>query len=160
MVTTGIDRRALSAERKALAASFDDARRQRPLVGDRVLGPLLNYLASAVVIGWGVAHIVPTREVVKSLGEVAIDSRRIMEMEWVAEGLALVFIGVSTFVLTVAAGLADPVAVLVYRMNAAALVVFAAWTYLAGFQTSLLPIKLCPAVLTAAATLVVIATLV
>jgi len=128
-------------------------------MGDRVLGPLLNYLASAVVIGWGVAHIVPTREVVKSLGEVTIDSRRIMEMEWVAEGLALSFIGLSTFVLTVAAGLADPIAVLVYRMNAAALIVFAAWTYLAGFKTDLLPIKLCPAVLSAAAALIVIATI-
>ena len=124
-----------------------------------MLGPLLNYLASALVIGWGVAHIVPTREVVKSLGETAIDSRRIMEMEWVAEGLALIFIGLSTFVLTAAAGLADPVAVLVYRMNAAALIVFAAWTYLAGFKTDLLPIKLCPAVLSAAAALIVIATI-
>ena len=124
-----------------------------------MLGPLLNYIASAVVIGWGVAHIVPTREVVRSLGEVAIDSRRIMEMEWVAEGLALAFIGVSTFVLTVAAGLSDPVAVLVYRMNAAALIVFGAWTYLAGFKTNLLPIKLCPVVLTSAAALIVVATL-
>lgn len=125
-----------------------------------MLGPLLNYIASAIVIGWGVAHIVPTREVVKSLGEAAIDSRRIMEMEWVAEGLALVFIGLSTFVLTVIAGLADPVAVLVYRMNAAALIVFAAWTYLAGFKTDVLPIKLCPAVLSTAAALIVIATIV
>ena len=124
-----------------------------------MLGPLLNFLASAVIIGWGVAHIVPTREVVKGLGEAAIDSRRIMEMEWVAEGLALSFIGLSTFVLTVAAGLADPIAVLVYRMNAAALIVFAAWTYLAGFKTDLLPIKLCPAVLSAAAALIVIATI-
>jgi len=125
-----------------------------------MLGPLLNYLASAVIIGWGVAHIVPTREVVKSLGEAAIDSRRIMEIEWVAEGLALVFIGLSTFVLTVAAGLADPVAVLVYRMNAAALIVFAVWTYLAGFKTDVLPVKLCPAVLSTAAGLIVIATIV
>ena len=130
------------------------------LMGDRVLGTLLNYIASAVVIGWGVAHVVPTREVVKSLGEAAIDSRQVMEVEWVAEGLALAFIGVSTFVLTVAAGLSDPVAVLVYRMNAAALIVFAAWHYLVGFKTRLLPVKLCPAVLTSAAALVVVATLV
>ena len=128
--------------------------------GDRVLGPLLNYLASAVVIGWGVAHIVPTREVVKNLGEAAIDSRRIMEMEWVAEGLALVFIGVSTFVLTLVAGLSDPIAALVYRMNAAALIVFAIWTYVAGFKTDLLPIKLCPVVLTSAAGLILAATIV
>ena len=129
-------------------------------MGDCVLGPLLNYIASAIVIGWGVAHIVPTREVVKSLGEAAIDSRRVMEMEWVAEGLALAFIGVSTFVLTVAAGLSDPVAVLVYRMNAAALIVFAAWHHLVGSKTRLLPVKLCPVVLTSAAALIVVATLV
>ncbi|MBV9288631.1 MAG: hypothetical protein JO288_12565 [Hyphomicrobiales bacterium] len=125
-----------------------------------MLGPLLNYIASAVVIGWGVAHIVPTREVVKSLGEAAIDDRRVMEMEWVAEGLALAFIGVSTFVLTVAAGVSDPVAVLAYRMNAAALIVFAAWHYLAGFKTRLLPVKLCPIVLGSAAALIIVATIV
>ncbi len=125
-----------------------------------MLGPLLNYLASAIVIGWGVAHIIPTKEVVRSFGEVAADNRRILEMEWVAEGLALVFVGVLTFIVTVAAGLADPVAILVYRVNAAGLVVFGFWTFVIGRHTPLLPIKLCPVVLSTAAAMIFGATLV
>jgi len=129
-------------------------------MGYGVLGPLLNYLASAAVIGWGAAHILPSRETARSLGAVALDSRRVMELEWVAEGLALVFIGLSTFVLTLAAEPSEPVAVLVYRMNAAALIVFAVWHSFAGSKTRLVPDKLCPVVLTAAAALIVAATLV
>ena len=116
--------------------------------------------ASGIVILWGVAHIVPTAAVVRSFGNISADSRRIITMEWVAEGLALTFVSVLTFVVTLAAGLADPVAVLVYRLCAVALVVFALWTLIAGFRIDVVPIKLCPFVLSTAALLLVIPTLI
>jgi len=123
-------------------------------------GTWLNYLASGIVIIWGVAHIVPTTAVVRSFGDISADSRRIITMEWVAEGLALTFVGVLTLIVTLAAGLADPVAVLVYRLCAAALVVFALWTLVAGFRTAIVPIRLCPLVLSTAAALLVLATVI
>ena len=120
----------------------------------------LNYLAWAIVIAWGVAHIVPTNAVVKSFGDISADSRRIITMEWVAEGLALTFIGVLILVVTLAAGPVDPVAVLVCRLSAAALIVFAVWTLIAGFRTAVVPIKICPFVLSTAAALLVLATVI
>jgi hypothetical protein len=123
-------------------------------------GALLSHVASALVIVWGVAHVVPTAAVVRSFGDISADSRRIITMEWVAEGLALTFVGVLSLVVTLVAGLADPVAVLVDRLCAAGLAVFALWTLIAGFRTPVVPIKLCPLVLSIAAVLLVVATLV
>lgn len=56
-------------------------------------GAWLNYLAFGIVIVWGVSHIVPTAAVVRSFGDISADSRRIITMEWVGEGLALTFVG-------------------------------------------------------------------
>ena len=56
--------------------------------------------------------------VVRSFGNISADNRRIITMEWVAEGLALTFVGALILIVTLAAGLADPVAVLVYRLLA------------------------------------------
>jgi hypothetical protein len=81
-------------------------------------------------------------------------------MEWVAEGLALTFVGLLTLVVTLAAGLADPVGVLVYRLSAGALIVFAFWTLIAGFRTAVVPVKLCPLVLSTAAALLIISTVI
>ncbi len=116
--------------------------------------------ASLVVIIWGVAHVVPTRAVVRSFGPISADSTRIITMEWVAEGLALTSIGVLTLVLALGVGSGDPTAILVYRCAAAALLVFALWTLYAGFKTAIIPIKICPLVLSTAAALLIAATLV
>ncbi len=116
----------------------------------------LLYLGGAIVLAWGIAHIAPTSAVVKSFGPLSSDSRRIITMEWVAEGLALAFLGVLVIVIAFASGTGDATALLVYRLSAGALLVFALWTLIAGFRTSVLPIRLCPAVLTAAAILIVI----
>jgi DNA-binding transcriptional ArsR family regulator len=53
-----------------------------------------------------------------------------------------------------AAGLADPVALLALRTNVAALILFALWTFIAGFLTSVLPIRICPLVLSTSAALI------
>ena len=124
-----------------------------------VMHSALNFIASGIVIVWGVAHIVPTAAVVRSFGEISPDSRRIITMEWVAEGLALAFIGLLVLTVTLAAEPADPVATLVFRCCAVALITLAIWTLVAGFRTAVLPIKICPLVLSTAAGLLVVATL-
>jgi hypothetical protein len=45
-----------------------------------------GYLASGVLIGWGAAHLAPTRAVALSFGDITPDNRRILIMEWIAEG--------------------------------------------------------------------------
>jgi len=115
-------------------------------------------LGAAIVLVWGIAHILPTKAMVRSFGPLSPDSRRIITMVWVAEGLALVFIGSITLIVATSAAPGDPTALLVFRLCAAGLTVLAAWTLIAGFWTSVLPIRICPAVVLTAVALILFGT--
>ncbi len=105
---------------------------------------ILLYVGSALIILWGVAHIVPTKSVVSGFGEISDDNRRIIVMEWVAEGVTLCFIGLLVLLVTVLIGTQEPLSALVYRICAGMLIVMAIWTSLTGARTSIKPIKICP----------------
>ena len=124
-----------------------------------MINNLLLYAGSILIIVWGIAHIVPTQSVVAGFGSLSLDNKRILTMEWVAEGLALSFIGVLTLLVTLQASSPNPVATLVYRASAAMLVVMAGWTLVTGARTASVPIKICPFVKTTAAVLLVLGTL-
>ncbi len=49
-------------------------------------GSLLLYLASLLLIGWGIAHLLPTKNVVKGFGDISLDNQRVITMEWINEG--------------------------------------------------------------------------
>jgi hypothetical protein len=117
----------------------------------------LLYLASVVLLVWGIAHIVPTRAVVKGFGPLSSDNQKIILMEWVAEGLTLSFIGALVAIVALRQGL-NPTSVLVCRLCAARLILMAFWTLFTGARTSILPIKICPFVKTACAALIYTAT--
>ena len=78
-----------------------------------MLANALLYVASLVVAAWGVAHLVPTRSVVAGFGAISVDNRRVLRMEWVAEGLMMVFVGVLVAAVTLADGGDGAVALLV-----------------------------------------------
>ena len=120
---------------------------------------MLLYLGAGIVILWGVAHIIPTRSVVKGFGELSQDNRRIITMEWVAEGLTLIFIGTLVLLVTLQGGPPDPVSVLVTRACALMLLTMAAWTFMTGGRTSIVPIKICPLVKSTVAILFVLGTI-
>lgn len=54
---------------------------------------LFFYLAGAITIFWGISHLFPTKKVVKGFGEISVDNKRIITMEWIIEGATLIFIG-------------------------------------------------------------------
>jgi len=101
---------------------------------------------SLMSIFWGVAHIIPTKPVVKGFGKISEDNRRIIQMEWIAEGLTLCFLGALVLLITITAGAANTVSFLVYRASAAMLLVMAGLTAVTGARTALIPIKICPVV--------------
>jgi hypothetical protein len=107
---------------------------------------LLLYAGSIVVILWGIAHIVPTRPVVKGFGPISEDNRRIITMEWIAEGLTLCFIGALVLCVSIWAGRQNPISILVYRLCALMLLLMAGLTALTGARTAILPIRICPLV--------------
>ena len=123
-----------------------------------MLNTLLLYLGAVILVVWGVAHIIPTRNVVAGFGPLSTDNRINITMEWVAEGLALAFVGLLAALVTAAKGSDDPVARLVVWAVIGFCVVMGVWTFLVGRRSSILPIRLCPLVLAAAASLLVLGT--
>ena len=120
---------------------------------------ILLYIGSAIIFIWGIAHIIPTKSVVKGFGEISDDNTKIITMEWAAEGITLCFIGLLVLLVTAIAGSQNPVSALVYRISAGMLVVMAVWTSLTGARTSVVPIRICPIVKTAVAILFIIGSL-
>jgi hypothetical protein len=116
---------------------------------------ILLYLGSGLTVLWGVAHLFPTKSVVQGFGEISIDNKRIITMEWITEGLALIFIGVLVATVTVI----DPsniVSTAVYFVSVIMLLVMALLSLFTGFKVSFLPFKLCPFIFTASAVLIMI----
>ena len=116
---------------------------------------ILLYLGSGLTVLWGVAHLFPTKSVVQGFGEISIDNKRIITMEWITEGLALIFIGVLVATVTVI----DPsnvVSTAIYFVSVIMLLVMALLSLFTGFKVSFLPFKLCPFIFTASAVLILI----
>jgi hypothetical protein len=114
---------------------------------------ILLYIGSIITIGWGIAHIIAARAVVKGFGNISGDNKKFILMEWVAEGLTLCFIGVLTLLTGTLGGTTNSVARMVFRISAGMLIVMAIWTALTGAKTSNIPTKICPFVLTVVAIL-------
>jgi hypothetical protein len=112
----------------------------------------LLFAGSALTMLWGIAHLFPTREVVDGFGDISEDNRNIITMEWIVEGVALIFIGV----LNAAVTLIDPstqISQWVYSISAGGLFVLSLVSLLTGFKVNFLPFKLCPFIFSASAVL-------
>jgi hypothetical protein len=119
---------------------------------------LLLYIGSAVIFLWGVGHLIPTRNVVADFGEISIDNRRIITMEWLIEGLALCFLGLLVAISAAVLGPQEFATQLISRLAGGMLLALAGVSLFTGARTPVLPMKLCPVVKTAVATMFFIAT--
>ncbi len=117
---------------------------------------VLLYVGSGILILWGIAHLMPTKNVVEGFGAISADNRQIIRMEWVGGALSLCFIGVLVLLVTVMGGPANPISLLVYRAAAAMLVVLAVWKAMSGARTAIVPIKICVGLLPTVALLFVL----
>lgn len=117
---------------------------------------ILLYIGSAIIILWGIGHIIPTKSIVAGFGAISQDNKRIITMEWIAEGLTLCFVGLLVLIVTVFGGQQNPATVIVYRMAALMLIVLAGLSLMTGAKTSIVPIKICPIVKTVVAILFVL----
>jgi len=120
-------------------------------------GDVLAYAAAVIIVAWGVSHIAPTRAVAEGFGSISADNRKILVMEWVAEGLTHVFVGVLVVLLTALDGSGDASVQLAYRIAAGFLLVLGAWTAVTGARTPVIWFKICPFVMTTVAGLLLIA---
>ena len=123
-----------------------------------MISNILLYVGAGVITLWGIAHIIPTKAVVNGFGQISKDNKRIITMEWIAEGLTLCFIGLLVLFVTLWGGSQNEGSIIVYLTSAAMLVGMAILTASTGARTSILPIKICPAVKIAVAILFILGT--
>ncbi|MGA2471311.1 MAG: hypothetical protein ABSG64_11545 [Solirubrobacteraceae bacterium] len=119
----------------------------------------LAYVAAAMLIVWGVMHLAPTRAVAESFGELSRDNRRILIMEWIAEGITHITLGTLIVLVTAIAGTGNSATPVVFAVVAGALVAIAGLTAATGSRTPVIWFKVCPFVLTGAAALLVVASI-
>ena len=104
---------------------------------------VLLYTGAGFTLFWGIAHLLPTRSVVEGFGEITLDNRRIITMEWIIEGVALIFIGLLVAMVT----FIDPegaVSKAVYGLSSAGLIALTIVSVFTGYKVNFTPYKLCP----------------
>ena len=110
-------------------------------------------MGAAITIVWGVAHLFPTKSVVKGFGDITADNKNIIAMEWIVEGVSLIFIGIIVLGVCFIDATSN-VAAFVYLASAGILIVLAIVSLFTGFNVNFLPFKLCPVLFTASAILI------
>lgn len=123
--------------------------------GDEMKEALL-YVAGGLAVGWGIAHLVPTRSVVKGFGDISRDNKLYITQEWLAEGIAICFAGVLVLLVTALAGPDDTAALVVYTTTAGFFLIIAVLTAFTGSRTPVIPFKTCPFLLTLVALLLLL----
>ena len=119
------------------------------------MNDVLIYVGSAIIILWGIAHLIPTKNVVAGFGEISADNKKILAMESVAEGVTLIFLGVLPAFLTLVVDVTTAVNI-VYLACAVMLLVMALLTLLTGARTPVIWYKICPVVKTVVAALFIL----
>jgi hypothetical protein len=115
----------------------------------------LLFAAGMFTLLWGVAHLFPTAGVVDDFGDISHDNRLIILMEWMVEGLALIFLGTLTIVVTITDA-TSRLAKNVYILIIAMLFSLTILSLFTGFQVDFLPFKLCPVIFSVSAILIIL----
>jgi len=118
-------------------------------------GNFLLYLAAFLTAAWGVAHLFPTKNVVKGFGDISLDNQHVITLEWINEGATLIFIGV----LTAAVTLVDPTSLVARTVYWLAIVMLNALSIISlftGFNVNFLPYRLCPIIFTGSSILILL----
>ena len=118
-------------------------------------GGVFIFLAALLSVMWGVAHLFPTKNVVKGFGDISRDNQRVITMEWINEGATLIFIGA----LIAAVTLVDPasgVARTVYWLAIVMLNALSIISLFTGFKVNFLPYRLCPIIFTGSSILILV----
>ena len=119
----------------------------------------LAYVSAALVALWGVAHTIPTGQVLAGFEPISPDNRRVLLQEWLAEAFTMWGMAAVLVAVTLAAGAGSNSADWVYRTSAILFVALGGLTALTGARTPVIWFKICPLLLTASAALLVTASL-
>ena len=119
-----------------------------------MLNAILLCAGAFFIFLWGIAHLIPTKNVVRDFGKISEDNRNIITMEWIVEGVSLIFIGIFTTVITFV-NPEESVARILYLLIVAELIMLALVSLFTGFKVKFLPFKLCPIIFLLSAALII-----
>ncbi len=122
-------------------------------------GQILLYFGAFFTFTWGVSHLFPTRNVVAGFGEISRDNKLIITMEWIVEGVCLIFIGLLAAVVTMVDH-SSTLARAVYWVCFTELNVLSAVSLFTGFKINFLPFRLCPVIFTGSSFLIILGALI
>ena len=123
-----------------------------------MVNQILPYLSAIFTGAWGIAHLFPTRSVVNGFGEISLDNQRIIKMEWIVEGVSLIFIGLLVALVTLLDN-SSTASKVVYWVCFAELNVLSIVSLFTGFKINFLPFKLCPIIFTGSSILILLGSL-
>jgi len=117
------------------------------------MNTILTVIGALLTVLWGVAHLFPTKNVVKGFGDISKDNKHIITMEWINEGATLIFLGSLVIISLIVTG--APVQYINISVSVM-LLVLSLISLFTGFKVKFLPFKLCPIIFTASAICLVI----
>ncbi|UCF81983.1 MAG: hypothetical protein JSV50_12285 [Desulfobacteraceae bacterium] len=120
-----------------------------------MVNQVLLYLGSAFLLLWGISHLFPTRSVVKGFGDISVDNKRIITMEWIIEGVSLIFIGALVSSVTYI-DYTNVISQTIYWISFVMLNALSVISLLTGFKVNFLPFKLCPVIFTTSSILILL----
>jgi hypothetical protein len=116
---------------------------------------ILLYVAGTLTLLWGISHLFPTAIVVRDFGNISFDNKMIIKMEWITEGMTLIFLGLLTVIIT-RIETEGKISRIVLLSIAFMLFSMAALSLFTGFRVDFLPFRLCPLIFSASALLILI----
>ncbi|MFW9827927.1 MAG: hypothetical protein ACFFEY_10060 [Candidatus Thorarchaeota archaeon] len=117
---------------------------------------ILISIGAILTMLWGISHLFPTKNVVKDFGEISQDNKYIITMEWIIEGMTLIFIGLLVLLITLLGGASNVLSTYVNIISSLMLFALAILSIFTGFKVNFVPFKLCPFIFTVSGILILI----
>ena len=116
----------------------------------------LIIIGAILTILWGISHLFPTKNVVRDFGDISQDNKYIITMEWIIEGMSLIFIGLLVMLITFLGGTDNIVTIYVNVISSIMLFALAIVSLLTGFKVNFIVFKLCPVIFTVSGILILL----
>lgn len=120
---------------------------------------ILLLIGSISIIIWGIAHLFPTNSVVKGFENISDDNKNILKMEWITEGLSLIFTGILVLAVTIIGDNENITSGIVDITSSVFLFSMAILSFFTGYKVNFLPYKLCPIIFSISGILILIGSL-
>jgi len=119
---------------------------------------VLIIIGAILTIFWGISHLYPTKNIVKDFGDITQDNKYIITMEWIIEGMALIFIGLLVTLITILGEFCTIIVTYVNLISSVMLFCLAILSLFTGARAKFIVFKLCPLIFTVSGILILLGT--